>query len=116
MTKVDTVVVSTATLRYARMSGSKVRRILGMLRRRKVRDAMDLLRAIPNRAARVVEELISSAAANASFKGHRDSEVLIVSELRADDGPMRKRIRAKSRGMAYVERNRTSHIFCSLSR
>ena len=58
----------------------------------------------------MIEVVIQSAASNAFGSGVRNVGRLQVSSITANSGPMVKRIRAKSRGMAYVERHRTSHI------
>lgn len=87
---------------------------MGLVRGRSVGEAVAILRVLPQRGARMIEGVILSAGANALSKGSRNVEALRITTLKADFGPMRKRIRAKSRGMAYVERNRTTHITCGI--
>ena len=52
--------------RYARIASTKVNRILPIIRGREVGDSLDLLKTLPNRAARMVEAVVQTAAANAS--------------------------------------------------
>ena len=101
---------ATASHRYAKISPTKVNRILPLLRGKNIGQSLDILRVVHNRAARLLECVIQSAAANATELGARNIARLQISRLVANSGPMVKRIRAKSRGMAYVERHRTSHI------
>jgi len=108
------VQVATCKLRYAPIAATKVQRLMGVLRGLSVGEAISLLRVLPQRGARMLEGVILSAGANALNKGSRNVESLRITSLTADFGPMRKRIRAKSRGMAYVERNRTTHITCTI--
>jgi large subunit ribosomal protein L22 len=96
--------------RYARIASSKVNRLLPIIRGREVGDSLDLLRVLPNRAARMVEAVVKTAAANAAEAGVRNVERLKIVEAVANGGPMFKRIRPRARGMAYMERHRTSHI------
>jgi large subunit ribosomal protein L22 len=96
--------------RYARIASSKVNRLLPIIRGREVGDSLDLLRALPNRAARMVEAVVKTAAANAAEAGVRNVERLRIVEAVANGGPMFKRIRPRARGMAYMERHRTAHI------
>lgn len=96
--------------RYARIAASKVNRLLPAIRGREVGDSLDVLRAMPHRAARLVEAVIQAAAANASDSGARNVERLRIVEAVANCGPMYKRIRPRARGMAYLERHRSSHI------
>ena len=99
-----------ASHRYAAISPTKVNRVLPLVRGRDVTSSLDILRAVHNRAARMVEAVIQSAASNAMERGARSVGRLPIFSVTANSGPMVKRIRAKSRGMAYVERHRTSHI------
>lgn len=96
--------------RYARIAWTKVNRLLPIIRGREVGDSLDVLKAVPNRAARLVEAVIQTAAANAAEAGVRNVEKLKIVEAVANKGPMYKRIRPRARGMAYLERHRSSHI------
>jgi large subunit ribosomal protein L22 len=96
--------------RYARIASTKVNRILPIIRGREVGDSLDLLKTLPNRAARMVEAVVQTAAANAAEAGVRNVEKLKITEAVANCGPMYKRIRPGARGMAHVEKHRTSHI------
>ncbi len=98
------------TSKYQPMAPTKVRRVIHDLTGRRVSDVLDLLSAVHNRAADVVVKAIKSAAANAAEAGERQPGDLRIVEIVADQGPARKTIRAKSRGMAYVERARTCHV------
>lgn len=100
----------TASHKYARISPTKVSRVLPLIRGKDVNASLDILSVVHNRAARMLEAVIRSAAANAMEYGGRNVGKLRIASAVANSGPMVKRIRAKSRGMAYVERHRTSHI------
>lgn len=95
---------------YARIAPSKVRRVAGVIRQKPVNDAISLLAALPHRGARFLEAVLHTAVANAEESGSAVRDGLVVVAATVDGGPMYKRIRAKSRGMAYVERHRSSHI------
>ncbi|MHC4875819.1 MAG: 50S ribosomal protein L22 [Planctomycetota bacterium] len=96
--------------RYARIASTKVNRLLPIVRGREVGESLSLLKALPNRAARLVEAVIQTAAANAAEAGVRNVEKLRIVEAVANQGPTYKRIRPRARGMAYLERHRSSHI------
>ena len=78
-------------------------------------DALDVLKYMPHRGARLVEQVLKSAMANAEEKGVRDVGELVVSDARGDGGPMFKRLMPRARGMAYLIRRRTAHIAIGLS-
>lgn len=96
--------------RYADMSPRKVRPVADLIRGRMADEALELLRFLPSKSARLVEQVLKSALGNAEDRGARDIEDLIVSESRVDGGPMMKRIQPRARGTAYPIKRRYSHI------
>jgi large subunit ribosomal protein L22 len=104
-----------ATHRFARISVRKVRPLLDLVRGHFADDALDVLKYMPHRGARLVEQVLKSAMANAEEKGVRNVGELVVSDARGDGGPMFKRLMPRARGMAYLIRRRTAHIAIGLS-
>jgi large subunit ribosomal protein L22 len=104
-----------AKQRYADMSARKIRPFAALIRGKTLDEAVQLLRFVPNRGARLVEAVLLSARGNALDRGARDVEDLIVSESRVDDGPMFKRIMPRARGTAYSILRRMAHIHVSLA-
>ena len=86
---------------------------MAALIRGKVADeALHMLRFLPNRSARLIEQVLKSALGNAEDRGARDIEELIIDESRIDGGPMMKRHRPRARGTARVPsfpRSRSMH-------
>jgi large subunit ribosomal protein L22 len=101
--------------RFADMSARKVRPFATLVRGRNVDEALELLRFLPNKSARLLEAVIKSALGNAEDKGARHLEDLVVSEARVDGGPMMKRIMPRARGTAYPIKRRLAHIIVALS-
>lgn len=106
--------VSKAVFKYVRISPTKVRGVINMVRGRRVEDALDLLRGSDRRAAGEVIKLIKSAVANADQKGGIDVDRLFVQTITVDQGPRWKRFRPRSRGMAHPIVKGTSHISVEL--
>jgi large subunit ribosomal protein L22 len=104
-----------ATHRFARISVRKVRPLLDLIRGHYADDALDVLKYMPQRGARMVETVLKSAMANAEDKGIRNVGELIVMDARGEGGPMFKRLMPRARGMAYLIRRRTAHIVIGLS-
>lgn len=96
--------------RFARTSVRKLLPILDLIRGKYADDALDTLKYMPNRGARMIEQVIKSAMANAEDKNEKNPGDLVISELRGDGGPMFKRLMPRARGMAYMIRRRSSHI------
>ena len=100
--------------RYSDMSPRKVRPFAALIRGRSADEALELLRFLPNKSARLLEGVLKSALGNAEDRGARDIEALIVRESRVDGAPMFKRIQPRARGTAYPIKRRLSHIVVSL--
>ena len=100
--------------RYADMSARKIRPFATLIRGRRADEALDLLRFLPNKSARLLEQVIKSALGNAEDRGARHIEELLVLESKVDGGPMMKRIMPRARGTAYVIKRRLSHITLTL--
>src|SRR5271167_4692363 len=99
-----------AKARFVRVSPSKARRVIDLVRGKSVADALDILRWAPQAASEPVAKVIASAAANAQNNNGLDPSTLVVATVYADDGPTAKRIRPRAQGRAFRIRKRTSHI------
>jgi large subunit ribosomal protein L22 len=104
-----------AKYRYADMSARKIRPFATLIRGRMADEALELLRFLPNKSARLVEQVVKSALGNAEDRGARNVDELIVVESRVDDGPILKRIMPRARGTAYPIKRRYAHIHITLS-
>ncbi len=96
--------------RFARTSVRKLLPILDLIRGKYADDALDILKYMPNRGARMIEQVVKSAMANSEDKNEKNPGDLVIMELRGDGGPMFKRLMPRARGMAYMIRRRSSHI------
>jgi large subunit ribosomal protein L22 len=99
-----------AVARYVRISPTKVRAVVNLIRGKSYPEALTILRFTPRRAAGIVEKVVRSAAANAENNFSLNPREMLVSEVYVDQGPTLKRIRPRARGMADRIRKRTSHI------
>src|SRR5262249_18422743 len=101
--------------RFADTSARKIRPFATLIRGRPADEALELLRFLPNKSARLLEQAIKSALGNAEAAGERDIDDLVVSESRVDGGPIMKRIQPRARGTAYPIKRRLAHIHITLS-
>src|SRR5437660_5809029 len=104
-----------ATYRHADMSPRKIRPFATLIRGRMADEALELLRYLPNKSARLLEQVLKSALGNAEDKGARNLDDLVVLESRIDGGPIMKRIMPRARGTAYPIKRRYSHVRVILS-
>jgi len=98
-----------AIVRYLRIGPRKVRIVINTVRRKPVGQAFSILTALKKKAARFVEKGLKSAVANAKVKGLEGSR-LVVSEIKADGGPVMKRFMARAMGRADEILKRTTHL------
>jgi len=99
-----------AVHRYADMSPRKIRPFAALIRGRAADEALELLRFLPNKSARLLEKVLKSALGNAEDQGAGAIEDLVVDESRVDGGPIMKRIMPRARGTAYPIKRRCAHI------
>lgn len=109
---------STAISRFNRVSARKARLVADVVRGMGVEQAVHALELMPKKAAPIIQKTILSALANAKQLDESaglSDEDFVVSEIRVDEGPTLKRIRARAQGRAFRVRKRTSHIKVILS-
>jgi large subunit ribosomal protein L22 len=101
---------SYAIARGVRMSPTKVRRVVDVIRGLDVAEALDTLKFAPQAAAEPVSKVIASAAANAGQTENLRLEQLFVSQAFVDEGMTMRRIRPRAKGSASRILKRSSHI------
>ncbi|WP_058485961.1 50S ribosomal protein L22 [Defluviitalea phaphyphila] len=99
-----------AHVRYARVSASKAKIVLDIIKGKPVGEALAILAYTPRKAARIIEKALKSAMANAENNQGLDVSKLYVEEAYANKGPTMKRIRPRAQGRAYRIEKKTSHI------
>lgn len=99
-----------AILKFVRISSSKVRIVLNLIRGKNIKEAMAILRYTPKSASPILEKLLKSAVANAENNNGLDVDSLYVHEAYANQGPSLKRIQPRARGRAFRIIKRSSHI------
>jgi large subunit ribosomal protein L22 len=99
-----------AQARFIRVTPSKARRVVDLIRGLHVEEARRVLRFTPRAAALPVKKVLDSAIANAEHNHQLDAGDLYVAKAYVDEGPTLKRFRPRALGRAYTIRKRTSHI------
>jgi large subunit ribosomal protein L22 len=106
----DTIAGARSTHKFARLSASKVRVVLDLIRDEDLEQARDELRFCDRGAATIISKVLESAVANAENNEHLSADELYVAECWADEGPTLKRWRPRARGRATRINKRTCHI------
>jgi large subunit ribosomal protein L22 len=103
-----------AVAKYVRIAPRKARLVADEVRGKSYPEARSLLQFTNKRAAKIVGDILKSAAANAEHNTDADAEDLRVKTIKVDEGPTIKRYRARAMGRATMIRKRTSHITVEL--
>ena len=98
-----------ASHRYASMSPTKVRLVADTIRSMDVNDALNQLRVMNKRSARLIEKVLRSAIANAEMK-NVDADKLSIKKIYVDAGPIRYWRMYRARYRMNRIRHRTCHI------
>jgi large subunit ribosomal protein L22 len=99
-----------AQARYIPISSQKVRLVLDLIRGKDVLEALNVLKFTPNQAARPIEKVVASAAANAEENYGVSRDDLFIHRIFADEAPTRRWRRFGARGRFKPILRRASHI------
>ena len=98
-----------AEAKFLRISPTKVRQVIDLIRGKDVLEAQAILVHISKRAKEFLMKILKQAIANAKVKGF-SPEQLYISRLTCDNGPIWKRFKAAAFGRAAPIEKRTAHI------
>lgn len=99
----------TSKLRMARISPTKARPVMDLIRGKRIDEASTILMMSKRRAAVMIKGVLDSAVANAD-QAEANLRDLIITDARVDAGPTMKRFQPKDRGRAHPILKRTSHL------
>ena len=103
-----------AVAKFVRIAPRTARLVADEVRGKRYPEAASLLRFTNKRAAKIVGDVLNSAAANAEHNSDADPDELRIKTIKVDEGPTIKRYRPRAMGRATMIRKRTSHITVEL--
>ncbi|MFP7762187.1 50S ribosomal protein L22 [Marisediminicola sp. LYQ134] len=109
------MVESIARVRHIRVTPTKARRVVNMIRGKQATEALAILKFAPQGASEPVFKLVASAMANARVKAdasnsYLNDDDLFISSAYVDEGATLKRFQPRAQGRAFQILKRTSHI------
>ncbi len=99
-----------ALSRYVRMSPLKLRALTKGLVGMPAERALQVLKLVPRRSARLLFKTLKSAVSNAENNLNLSVNRLTLTQAVINEGPCLKRFSPAARGSAHPIRKRTSHI------
>ena len=109
------MVQAQATVKHIRVTATKARRVVNLIRGKQATEALAILKFAPQGASEPVYKLVASAMANARVKAdasnsYLDEQDLFIFEAYVDEGTTLKRFQPRAQGRAFQILKRTSHI------
>ena len=95
---------------HVRIPPRKARPVASLIRSQNAETALETLRFVNSKAARLVARVLRSAMANAETTAKLDRAALVVKDARVDEGIGWPARRMRSRGAVDLIHRRTSHI------
>ncbi|MBA2272754.1 MAG: 50S ribosomal protein L22 [Actinobacteria bacterium] len=95
---------------FTRISPTKVRQVVDLIRGHHVEDARRILKFTQRGACAPVAKVLDSAIANAEHNRGLDRDELLVVRAWVDEGPTLRRFRPRALGRATRVRKRTCHV------
>lgn len=96
--------------KHAMIAPQKARKVIGMIRGKTVEEAEYILRALPQKAARLILKVTLSAKANAVNNFEMDPNTLYVREAVIDMAKPWRKMLPRGMGRGDIIKRRTSHI------
>ncbi len=107
--------VISATSKYIRIAPNKVDVILKKLRGKSYKEALQILKYLPQKAGSIVWQTLYSAVSNATNNFDFEKDTLLINEAYVNQGPILKRIRPRAQGRAFAIEKKMSHITISVT-
>src|SRR5277367_2969159 len=101
--------------RYAKISAFKVREVTREIQGLPAEQALEIVRLIPKKSARLISKVLASAIANAENNNNLRAVNLVVKQAVAGEGPTLKRMHTRARGGGARINKRTAHIKITLT-
>ena len=101
--------------RYAKISAFKVREVTREIQGLPAEQALEIVRLIPKKSARLIGKVLASAIANAENNNNLRAASLVIKTAVAGEGPTLKRMHTRARGSGARINKRTAHIKITLT-
>ena len=99
-----------ATSKYIRISPTKVDVIISKIRGKTYKEALQILKYLPQKSGAIVWQTLYSAVSNATNNFDLEKEKLIIAEAYVNQGPILKRVRPRAKGRAFSIQKKMTHL------
>ena len=102
--------IISATSKYIRISPTKINLIIAQIREKSYKEALQILKYLPQKAGAIVWQTLYSAVCNATHNFDFEKDSLVIAEAFVNQGPILRRMQPRARGKAYKIEKKISHI------
>ncbi len=101
---------ATANIKYIRVSNYKLEKILSQIRGKLYKDAIKILKYIPQKSSFIIWKALYSAVSNGEHLLNAKKDDFIICEAYANKGSILKRVRPRAKGKAFQIQKKMSHL------
>jgi large subunit ribosomal protein L22 len=105
-----------ATSKYLRISPTKIDLVIAKIRGKSYREALLILKSLPQKAATIVWQTLYSAISNATNNFAFQKENLCIREAFVNQGPILKRMRPRAKGRGFAIQKKMAHLTIRVGR
>jgi large subunit ribosomal protein L22 len=102
--------IAVATSKYIRIAPTKINIILAKIRGKSYKEALQILKYLPQKSGAIVWQTLYSAVSNGTNNLNFEKDNLIILEAYVNAGAILKRMRPRARGRAFAIQKKMSHI------
>lgn len=102
--------IVSATSKYIRISPTKVDLVISKIRGKTYKEALQILKYLPQKSGAIVWQTLYSAVSNAENNFDLEKEKLVITEAFVNQGSILRRMQPRARGKAYQIQKKISHI------
>lgn len=110
-----TIKTTSATTKYIRISPTKLDKIISQIRGKSYREALQILKYLPQKSAVTVWQTLYSAVSNATHNLSIDKDQIMITEAFVNKGAIMKRMQPRARGKAFKIEKKFAHITIKVS-
>jgi large subunit ribosomal protein L22 len=107
--------IISATSKYLRISPSKIDIIISKIRGKTYKEALQILKYLPQKSGAVVWQTLYSAISNATNNFNFEKDKLVITEAFVNQGPILKRMRPRAKGRGFAIQKKISHLTIRVS-
>lgn len=107
--------IISATSKYIRISPTKIDLIVSKIRGKSYKEALQILKYLPQKGGAIVWQTLYSAVSNATNNFDLSKDKLMIKEAFVNKGPILKRMRPSAKGRGFLITKKMSHITIRVS-